>query len=232
MKLLLTIVCLLLSGLIYYQLKHYPQVDANIDATANQGTADNEFAHTLQLNNKPLSYYAEIVRRPLFAVDRKPPLEANIAAVESIDIGELENLVLFGVVISGATKYAIINNSKDDTTEQIKEGHRYKGWRVSAIFPDSIQFEGEDAQYELFITPNETTKKSGLRDGPRKSQRSPSAFRSVNQKQRSPITIPGVRQPTESLEEFDEDLLEELSEEGGYEFDLEGQFIDDDDSFE
>lgn len=232
MKLLLTLICLLLGGLIYYQLKHYPQVDVNIDAAVNQRTADNEFAQILQPTNKPLSFYAEIVRRPLFAEDRKPPLEANTAAIESIDIGELESLVLFGVVISGATKYAIVNNSKDDTTEQIKEGHRYKGWRVSAISPDSIQFEGEDAQYELFISPNETTKKSGLRDSSRQPRRSSSSFRSANQKNRSPISVPGVRPPTETYEDFDDELLEELSEEGGYEFDLEGQFNASDDSFE
>ena len=217
---------MLLAGLVYYQARYYPKTEVSVHVNANQDASNSEIAQILDLNSKPLNFYGEVVRRPLFAADRKPPLEANVTAVDSIDIGELENLVLFGVVISGDTKYAIVNNTKDDTTEQIKEGHRYKGWRVSTISPGSIQFEGEDAQYELFVSPNETTKKSGLRDTPRKPRRSQSIFRSVNQKQRSPVFVPGPKPPTESepLSEIDRELLEELGEEGGYEFDLEDQF--------
>ena len=226
MRFILIILCLLLGGIIYYQLMYYPQINVAIEAV-KEPTQSADLELNLLHSNKPLNAYNEIIKRPLFSIDRRPPAIQNSQVVESIDIGELENLVLFGVVISGDTKYAIVNNRKEDTTEQIKEGHRYKGWRVSKISSDSIQFVGEDAQYELFISPNDSTKKSGLRDAPKKTSSRPSIFRSVNQIRKSPIKVPTVKQPTDAKQVLDQELLrelDELGEEGAYEFDLDEEF--------
>ena len=235
MKISLLLICLILGGLIYYQSMHYPQDLENVANVAPTiGVEDS--VQSASTRAKPLRAYAEIVKRPLFSPDRRPPAVQDAPVDDSIDIGELENLVLFGVVISGATKYAIVGNRKEKSTEQIKEGHRYKGWRVSAISSDSIKFIGKDAQYELFISPNDTTKKSGLRNTPRKTK-SPehqSMFRSVRKKKESPIKIPAVPStaelPDDIVEEIPPELLEQLGEEGGYEFDLDEEF--DDEEFE
>ena len=227
MRIILIILCLLLGGIIYVQLMYYPQINVEVDAIKDPVQGVNLELNLLHVD-KPLAAYKEIVSRPLFSIDRRPPAIQGTQVVESIDIGELENLVLFGVVISGNTKYAIVNNRKEDTTEQIKEGHRYKGWRVNAISSDSIQFVGEDAQYELFISPNDTTKKSGLRNTPKKTSLKPSIFRSVNQKRKSPIRVP--EPPPSAQEEIDQELLrelDELGEEGGFEYDLDEQFDED-----
>lgn len=227
MKASLVLICLLLAGLIYYLAMYYPQINNAEEAIppslGNISVEENEPNKV-----KSLRAYAEIIKRPLFALDRKSPAVENAQIEESIDIGELENLVLFGVVISGATKYAIVGNRKADSTEQIKEGHRYKGWRVSAISTDSIQFVGKDAEYELFISPNDSTKKSGLRDAPPKAPTRRSIFRSLSEQGKSPIIIPTTKPAPQVVEDLDDEQLEELGDEGGYEFNLDEQFDDED----
>ncbi len=233
MKISLLLICLVLGGLIYYQSMHYPRDTENVSSAAPSISAAETVDNT-STRAKPLRAYAEIVRRPLFSPDRRPPAVQNVQVDDSIDIGELENLILFGVVISGSTKYAIVGNRKEESTEQIKEGHRYKGWRVSAISSDSIKFIGKDAQYELFISPNDSTKKSGLRNTPTKTNtpQHQSIFRSARKKGESPIRLPTERstpeRPAEIEEEIPPELLEQLGEEGGYEFDLDAEFDDED----
>lgn len=233
MKISLILICLALGGLIYYQSMYYPRDAENLASLTPSINAVETVQHT-SARAKPLRAYAEIIKRPLFSPDRRPPAIQNVQVDDSIDIGELENLILFGVVISGPTKYAIVGNRKEESTEQIKEGHLYKGWRVSAISPDSIQFVGKDAQYELFISPNDTTKKSGLRNTPRKTKTPvrQSIFRSARKKNESPIKIPKAqptqKPPVDIYEELDPEILEQLGEEGGFEFDLDAEFNDED----
>ena len=231
MKISLLLICLVLGGLIYYQSMYYPRDTENVAGVAPPVDVIETVQNT-STRAKPLRMYAEIIKRPLFSPERRPPAIQAEQVDDSIDIGELENLILFGVVISGSTKYAIVGNRKEKSTEQIKEGHRYKGWRVSAISSDSIKFTGKDAQYELFISPNDTTKKSGLRNTPRKTK-SPtrqSIFRSVRKKGQSPLNIPAARQAPEQSPDIEEEippeLLEQLREEGAYEFDLDEEFHD------
>lgn len=232
MKFSLLLLCVLLGGVIYYQTMYYPRTGGDTEIVAPAiGAANVE--QNAPVKAKPLRAYAEIIKRPLFSENRRPPAVSNAQIEDSIDIGELENLILFGVVISGTTKYAIVGNREEESTEQIKEGHRYKGWRVDTISSDSIQFVGKDAQYELFISPNDTTKKSGIRNKPRKAKTpvSQSIFRSLRKKNKSPIKIPTAQNsppPVVVDEEIDEELLENLGEEGAYEFDLDAEFDEED----
>ena len=225
MKTSLVLICLVLAGLIYYLAMYYPQI-SNTENAVSPSLGNISVEEDIPNKVKSLRAYSEIIKRPLFALDRKPPAVQNSQIEESIDIGELENLVLFGVVISGATKYAIVGNRKEESTEQIKEGHRYKGWRVSAITSDSIKFVGKDAQYELFISPNDTTKKSGLRNAPPKTPARGSVFKSLRKKDRSPINVPIAKPAPQVVEDLDDEELEELGDEGGYEFNLDAEFDD------
>lgn len=243
MKTILILFSLCLIGVIYYQAKYYPQIDVNVSSSSDT-TSANASASQLKAGSKPkpLRAYSEIVKRPLFSVDRKPPKVENEQVIETIDIGELENLVLFGVVISGETKYAILGNRKENSTEQVKEGHRYKGWQVSTISADSIQFVGKDTQYELFLSPDESERKSGVKKASSPRQRGQfsfpkrkSLFRSVRKKPESPNIVPSRAPNTrsadesteDSIDEIDPELLEQLGEEGGFEFNLEEEFGED-----
>ena len=223
MKYFLILICMLLLGVMYYQYQYYPQLDFEGNANHEELTPGDEPSDELS-RLKPISAYADIIKRPLFSLDRKPPQIESKSVVATFNTQELDDLILFGVVVSKDTTYAIVGNSKDGETEQLKEGRLYRGWRVEKISSESVRFEGKDAQYELFLTPNENTKKSGFinKKPTPKVIEYKSLFRSSQK--RSPISItpkktpPATKKKTQVREPISEADLERLYEEGGFEY--------------
>ncbi len=254
MKYLLLISCVLLSAIIFYQVKYYSEVEYNLNANATTPRIDTADAGNPS-KLKSIRAYAQIIERPLFAINRKPPKILSQLVEASIDISELQDLVIYGVVKSGDVNYAIVGNMDGDKeTKQIKVGRNYKGWRVIEITSDSVKFEGEEIEYELFISPNESTKKSGIKitssrsknlnkpvnidNSVTQSKRSKSSggliYNRYNRK-KSPIKIPSSNQ-LGNQKPISKEKLDELSEEGAYEFDLdevyEGEDFEDEDYYE
>lgn len=239
MKYFLIVLCLLLMGVIYYQYQYYPQLNVEEDAVSETSVLGSESSETSS-RLKPIRSYSEIIKRPLFSVDRRPPQIETKSVVASFNAQELDDLILFGVVVSKDTTYAIIGTGQNGETEQIKKGRLYRGWRVEEISSDSVKFAGKDAEYELFLSPNENTKKSGLKE--RRSVRETISTRETNSaredksekqvieykslfrssRKKSPITLPNakpkpvVKKKTQVREPISEADLEALYEEGGY----------------
>ncbi len=250
MKYSLILLCACLIGLIFYQLKYYanseyilPPIDissseANIDFMENQlGIIDD---------------YDSIIERPLFSIDRRPPNRQSQIIEASVNIDELDELIIYGVVKSGDVAYAIIGNMEGESnSKQVKPGINYKGWRISQITTNSVVFKSDDLEYELFITPGELDKSGSVRRAPNSQQQqgqskliqsrhSESNQRESNStekkqiissggliynraKNTSPIKIPRSNQLGNQTKRTPEEL-EALREEGGYSFDLDDTF--------
>jgi hypothetical protein len=71
--------------------------------------------------------YPEILRRPLFAPDRQPMLEA------------MPGYALLGVGIAGPLSTAIVQIGGRMT--RVKPGDRLAGWQVATITPNYLYFE-------------------------------------------------------------------------------------------
>jgi hypothetical protein len=235
MKYLLLAMCTLVSVLIFYQLKYYSGAEFDMEPEANvqsSNITDGDNPRPL----KSIRAYSEIIERPLFATDRKPPEIKNQYVEASIDVAELQDLIIYGVVKSGELSYAIIGNiDGDKEAKQIKVGRNYKGWRVSEITSHSVRFASEEMEYELFITPNESTKKSGIKSAVTKSRNIFGPTNNVNNaanneppktsggliynrsKKKSPVKIPSSSQ-LGNQKPINKEELEKLSEEGAYEF--------------
>ncbi len=251
MKYFLLLICALLLGLIFYQVKFYPGNDAIL--TDNDGVFESAEGETGNFDSqlRSIKAYSEIIDRPLFSSNRKPPLIASQNFSNSVSAAELEDLVLFGVVVSQELTYALIKDNNSGETEQITKGRQYRGWKVSEITSESIKFEADNAQYELFLSPNESTKKNGVRSANSSSERIvnsragsnkkpvertviksyKSIFRS-SQKKSSPIKLPpdsSSQKKTRELPELSEAELEKLHEEGGYEYNPDDEDYDDED---
>ena len=223
-----------MSAVIFYQFEYYSNYDFQIISDLTAGVDDQSIPAA---NNtlRPIKAYSEIVNRPLFSKDRKPSAVLSGEMIKSVDISELKGLILYGVVISGANRYAIVNG-EGASAEHIKVGHVYKGWKVSEINPDSVRFDSAKGQYELFISPNDTNKKSGIkktnnvRDVKKSSDGKPyrSLFRSSQKQLKSPIVIPQEKRnvPNKQLSQEDLELIDDLSEEGGFFFELDEDFED------
>lgn len=233
MKYFLIVLCLLLMGVIYYQYQYYPQL--SVEQYADSETSDLEGENSETSSRlKPIRSYSEIIKRPLFSIDRTPPEIETKSVVASFNAQELDDLILFGVVVSKNTTYAIIGNGKNGETEQIKKGRLYRGWRVEEITSDSVKFAGKDAEYELYLSPNENTKKSGLRK--RKSEKTDIEYKPLfrSSRKKSPITLPTdkpksvVQKKTQVREPISEADLDALYQEGGIlnDSDLEDEGLD------
>ena len=237
MKYILSIICLILSAVIFYQFEYYSNHDFQISSDLTAGMDDQSIPAA---NNtlRSIKAYSEIVNRPLFSKDRKTPAVLSGKTIKFVDISELKGLTLYGVVISGANRYAIVNG-EGASAEHIKVGHVYKGWKVSEINPDSVRFDSSKGQYELFISPNDTNKKSGIkktnnvRDVKKSSVKTyrQSLFRSSQKPRKSPVVIPESNRNVPNRQPSEEDLglVNEIGDEGGFFFEFDEDFEDEDD---
>ena len=233
MKYFLITLSLILIGVIYYQYQYYPHLDVEEEAVSETSIIETERSES-SARLKPIRSYSDIVKRPLFSLDRRPPQIETKSVVASFNAQELDDLILFGVVVSKETTYAIIGNGKNGETEQIKKGRLYRGWRVEEISSDSVKFSGKDAEYELYLSPNENTKKSGLKErrsaretnssAETKSEKRVIEYKSLfrSSRKKSPITLPTdkpkpvAKKKIQAREPVSEADLEALYEEGGY----------------
>ena len=247
MKYLLLISCVLLSAIIYYQVKYYSEAEYNFNVNATVPSIDTTDAD-IPSKLKSIRAYAQIIERPLFAIDRKPPQIQNQLVEASIDISELEDLVIYGVVKSGVVSYAIVGNMDGDKeAKQIKVGRNYKGWQVSEITSDSVKFEGDEIEYELFITPNESAKRSGIKKTSSKvkslnqplnidysapqSKRSKSSGGLIydrSNRKKSSLKIPSSSKLSKQ-KPISKEELDELANEGAYEYDPDEEAYDEED---
>jgi|GEM_PF-3360390 len=240
MRFILAILCFLLAALIFYQVQYYGNHNILAD-TELTAMVENESLPDKNNSLKSISAYSEIIKRPLFSADRRPPAVLPESVLHSVDIDALRDLTLWGVAISGQNRYAIVDGVDDDV-KHMKVGYVYKGWNVSEINTDSVKFESAKGQYELFILPNDTDKKSGIKksygennDSTRSvnpSEFRPSLFRSSRKPVESPIDVtsrPVNDEPEERLTQEELDSISELGEEGGYRYDPEEDFESEED---
>ena len=236
MKYSLLILCLILLAIILYQIKFYSTNDFQISEDT-VASADERLSLSVNTSLKSIRAYSEIIERPLFSKDRKPPSIISRNAASSIDISEIRNLNLYGVVTSSDGRYAIVSEA-GDSAERMKVGHVFKGWKVVEINADSVKFESAKGQYELFISPNISENKSSINrpyknNSKSKSSTNPlnrqSIFRSSRNHKKSPIkinnkSIENHSKQTLSQKELDE--INEIGDEGGYHYDPDEEFED------
>ncbi len=91
----------------------------------------------------PLDSYAEVLRRPLFASDRRAHEAAQAAAVD-------EPFTLRGIVIQPAAAYALVEEGK--TTKRVTEGQALGRGTVTQILHDRVvlNVNGVETAVKLF----------------------------------------------------------------------------------
>lgn len=131
----------------------------------------------------PLGSYEEIVARPLFRSERRPPdpeeaaSEAQQAAAqaqqEQVHIEEL--FALSGVVVTKNKTVALLQDIKNNKSVRVSEGESLEGWRVEQVLPESVLFSHNGRSESLEL----------IRDYERLSQKKERALRRSIQRRRS-----------------------------------------------
>jgi hypothetical protein len=102
------------------------------------------------VNPPALSYYVDMVERPLFYVDRrlpKPP--AAKAAPPPTPL----KLTLEGVAIANGSRVAVLRNPQTRQLVQLEEGGTHDGWTLESIDSTSASFRRGEQVTELPLDP-------------------------------------------------------------------------------
>lgn len=95
----------------------------------------------------PASDYLEVGTRPLLSADRRP---APIVASAGNEDAPLE-ATLTSVLITGDVKLAILQLTRDNSSEQVRLGETLKGtaWRLVELEPRLAVFEGPEGRRQM-----------------------------------------------------------------------------------
>jgi hypothetical protein len=112
------------------------------------------------LDERPLSEFGEIVRRPLFTTTRRPyvPAEPTQRAAEpapAVPTRPPPNVRLVGVVIDAAKKRALLRTPEQPRGRWVEEGDTIDGWLLRNVEADAavVALGGETHELRLYPTP-------------------------------------------------------------------------------
>lgn len=94
----------------------------------------------------PLTSFAEVWQRPLFAADRKPGAVA--ASADTVSLGDLQ---LTGIILTPTLKMALLRSTSGDKQVRVKEGAALPDgrWTLATLGPRSATFDNGGERKEL-----------------------------------------------------------------------------------
>jgi general secretion pathway protein N len=95
----------------------------------------------------PVQRFAIVTERPLFSPDRKPLQHADNTA------GAWSSFALAGIIITSASREALVLHGKPQSIAHIQEGQALEGWTVTSIYPDRVVFRDGLSEHELKLIP-------------------------------------------------------------------------------
>ncbi len=110
----------------------------------------------------PLERFSAIIKRPLFSPSRRPPPR------EPEHLEQLDSFVLEGVLISPASRTAVVEHGRPPVTAHVVEGQDIEGWTVSSILPDRIVLRHGVTQHELKLRDQIVQPPPGIRSQSRR----------------------------------------------------------------
>jgi hypothetical protein len=132
------------AAALYVALSIGPSVPAieDIQPAAQAPLAIDDDAQALTAKMPSAKEYVEIVRRPIFSPNRRPPQEGDIQ-LQTVAF-EL-NLKLIGIIISSGEPIAIVSPGNSASFVRLTEGDSYQGWVVAGIEPQRVTLRRDAA---------------------------------------------------------------------------------------
>ena len=97
----------------------------------------------------PLSDYASITRRPLFAADRRPQ---ELTPDQPVVASSALKVQLSGIVYSGDRATAILQPDQPGSrTIAVSKGEEYQGWVLTTIGRDFVTFQKDDQRQTFHL---------------------------------------------------------------------------------
>ena len=159
LTLMLAALCVLLGGLIYFQLLPQDTLQRSTGTEKQNRTEPAAKEPKLSLG-KPImpgiTTLTETIDRPLFSAERKPAtlIQASeqIADVPAPAVTGLPNLELNAVIINGDQRIALLQGQDPGAALiRAEEGQDIEGWVVQEVLPQRIILRRADQEHELVL---------------------------------------------------------------------------------
>lgn len=154
LAILLTAICLIGLSAVALEMRYPPRLDPPSEIHSNADSVSAAPARkkaAKEVALLPLDDYGEIMARPLFRPDRRPPPpepEAPAKAMTPQEIKKAQQMkvqiedlfVLNGVVITHQKAIALLHDIKNNKSLRANEGEVLQGRKIKLIFPDHVLF--------------------------------------------------------------------------------------------
>jgi type II secretory pathway component PulC len=143
---ILFLVCLGLGGIIAAEIgAPIPDPsDGSAQPSTEQRNKNAVAARPTPFSLPALQSFASVTDRPLFSQSRRPSPQGS-----DDSLGPWSNFVLAGIIISPASREALVLHGKPQTMVHVQEGQDIDGWLVTSILPDRVVFRGGSTEHEL-----------------------------------------------------------------------------------
>ncbi len=152
---LLLLLCLMLGGVVAWELRHAAAMDAtrfeNLSAPADTPPPVMK-SLPASLPKTTLQVYQDILARPLFRKDRRPPEPQAAPAAVAKTVLPLR-LVLEGVALTREKRIALLRDLSSNELLSVEQGSTHNDWTVSSVQPDRVTVSRDGRVQELLLEP-------------------------------------------------------------------------------
>jgi hypothetical protein len=160
---LLMLGCVLAASLLVVQWFNPPSVE-EVTSAPNQ-TSSNEFEVTpvqpFQID--PLNDYRDIIERPLFLAERRPPEEVPEEMPASETPVDDEDLVLLGVVLTPDANMALLLVDQGGRIARLRVGEKVNGWELQSVQANQVNLHNGEKELDLPLIRNRQKSAGGSR---------------------------------------------------------------------
>lgn len=146
LRLVLAALCVALLGVIYLETSQ-PDIDLTAHPVAQHRVAPAVEGDDATSAMPSLDSLADVLRRPLFSPNRRPPAVSAAAAANADATG----FTLVGVVISPRGSRALIEHGQPPHLDHAREQQEIDGWTVEKILGDRVVLRHAEDRVELKV---------------------------------------------------------------------------------
>ncbi len=142
---LLLAICIGLGYLLWEELDADYSNPKNVEVSQGESKMEQKPDLGIDTILPPISYFSEIVQRPLFFEDRKPYIyieskaDSNTRRKNVVGKTRSNELLLSAVIITSDERIAIIQNGKDKKPQKMQLGDTVGGWTLTDVRPRSVK---------------------------------------------------------------------------------------------
>jgi hypothetical protein len=168
---LLLVGCLLAASLLVVQWFNPPYPD-EYTPLSNKNVSEFEVEPVQPFQVAPLPDYRNIIERPLFLADRRPPEETSEETpVSETPVGD-EDLLLLGVVLTPDANMALLQVDQRGQVARLRVGEKVNGWELQSIQPNQVNLNNGERELDLPLLRNNQTGAGGSRQSRDRRRRS------------------------------------------------------------